>query len=165
MLKSYYPVNLDVSGKKCLVVGGGAVAERKVKTLLDFGALVWVVAPRFSFKIKGVKFIRRKYRSGDLRNAVLAIAATDDDGLNRKIAAGARAQKIPVNVIDAPKLCTFIAPSIIKRGPLVVSISTSGQAPALAKALRLKLEKLITPQFGKLALALGKIRRAKQCAS
>jgi precorrin-2 dehydrogenase/sirohydrochlorin ferrochelatase len=168
MPKSYYPINLDVSGKKCLVVGGGKVAQRKIKTLLNFGARVVAVAPRFTAGISRlsgkVKLIPRKYKSGDLTHAALAIVATDDPVVNRKISADARRSGVLVNVIDQPALCSFIAPSVIKRGPLVVSISTSGQSPAFAKALRLKLERLISPKMGKLVNALGKVRAATRFA-
>lgn len=166
MLKSYYPVNLDVSDKKCLVVGGGTVAERKVSTLLEFGARVVVVAPLITARLKQLtrsrKIVARlkKYSSADLRQAVLVIGATSDRALNKKIAKDAIKKNILVNIVDDPELCSFIVPSKIKRGALVVSISTSGQAPALAKALRIKLEKIITPELGRLANELGKIRRA-----
>ena len=108
-----------------------------------------------------VKLARRKYRSSDLKEAALVIAATDDGEVNRRVALDAKKNKILVNVIDRPELCSFIAPSVIKRGPLVVSISTSGNAPAFSKALRLKLEKIVTPALGKLAGELGRIRRQK----
>lgn len=167
MQNSYYPLNLDVQGKKCLVIGGGAVAERKARTLLEFGAKTAVVAPDLTpgliklSKAGRIKTTRRKYQLGDLNKVFLAIAATDDSATNKRIFLDATKAKILVNVIDRPELCSFIAPSFIKRGPLVVSISTSGHAPALSKAIRLKLEKIITPALGKLASELGKIRRKK----
>lgn len=164
MLRKYYPINLDVTGKKVVVVGGGVVAERKVISLVKFGAEVLVIAPRLAAvlaKIKGVGLLRREYRRADIKHAVLVVAATDNMALNRQIARDAMRENILVNVVDAPDLCSFIVPSMIKRGPLVVSISTSGQAPAMAKALRLELQKIITPQLGKLAARLGKIRRKR----
>lgn len=114
---------------------------------------------------KDIKLIRRKYQSRDLQGIGLVIGATDDRGLNKKISREAKKRKILVNIVDDPGLCSFIVPSIIKRGPLVVAISTSAQAPALAKALRLKLEGDITPQLGRLTTELGKIRRKKLAAS
>lgn len=166
MNKSYYPINLDVEDKKCLVVGGGKVAERKVKTLLKFGAKVTVVSPSFSSGLSHLAneltLIKRAYRASDLNGSVLVIAATDQPATNRRIAADARKNRVLVNVIDKPELCSFIAPSVIKRGPLVVSISTSGQAPAFSKTLRLKLEKIVTPAMGRLAGELGRIRRQRR---
>lgn len=167
MPKSYYPVNLDVENKKCVVVGGGKVAERKIAALLKFGVQVLAVSPEFTRRIRRlaasgkIEIFRRTYRRKDVRGAVLVIAATDDPELNRSVADDARRARALVNVVDQPALCSFIAPSVIKRGPLVVSISTSGQAPALSKKLRLKLEKIITPQIGRLAEELGRIRRKK----
>ena len=164
MVENYYPINFVVDGKKCVVVGGGAVAERKVRSLLKFGARVVVVAPSWTKQLAGipaVRLVRRGYRTRDLAGAVLVIAATDDLALNRQIARDAQRENILVNVVDAPELCSFIVPSMIKRGPLVVAISTSGQAPAMAKALRLELQKIITPQLGKLAARLGIIRRKR----
>lgn len=146
------------------MAGGGEVAERKVKSLLKFGAKVVVVAPTFTkllSRIKAARLVRRGYRTGDLKGAALVIAATDDPKINRRISKDARLRNILVNVVDAPSLCSFIVPSVIKRGPLVVAISTSGRAPALAKALRLKLQKVITPGLGKLAQELGKARRQR----
>ncbi|MBI5079040.1 bifunctional precorrin-2 dehydrogenase/sirohydrochlorin ferrochelatase [Candidatus Saganbacteria bacterium] len=171
MVKSYYPINLDIDGKKCVVVGGGRVAERKVVALLRFGAAVVVVSSSFTAKLRclarerRIELIRRRYRAGDLSGAILAIAATDDPAANEKISEDAEKGKILVNVVDKPSLCSFIAPSIIKRGPLMVSISTSGQAPALSKALRVKLEELISPRMGKLVEELGKRRRKLGTAS
>jgi len=166
MVKRYYPINFDIDGKKCLVVGGGTVAERKVGTLIEFGARVVVIAPHLTGKLKELtrskKIVTRlkKYSSRDLRQAVLVIGATSDRALNKRIARDAAQQNVLVNIVDDPELCSFIVPSKIKRGPLVVAISTSGLVPALAKALRIKLEKIITPELGRLTNELGKIRRA-----
>lgn len=163
--KNYYPVNLDIEGKKALVVGGGEVAERKIKTLLNFGARVVAIAPSFTAGISRlagkIKLVRRKYKKSDIQGATLVIAATDNLLVNRKISNDAKQNKILVNVIDQPKLCSFIAPAVIKQGPLVVSISTSGETPAFAKALRLRLEKMITPKLGRKVTALGKRRRSR----
>lgn len=165
MLKSYLPINLEVAGKTCVVFGGGKVAERKIRLLLEFRANVIVVSPEITAGIKRlvlsrkVKYYPGKYSAKHLVNAVLVIGATSDSGINQKISEAAGQRGILVNIVDSPKLCNFIVPSKIKRGPLVVSISTSGQAPALAKALRVKLEKIITPSLGKLARSLGEKRK------
>src|SRR3989339_1977478 len=143
MAKSYYPNNLYIESKKVLVAGGGVAAERKIKTLLSFSARVVAVSPRFTAGIyrlsRKVELIQRNYNRGDLNRVVLAIAATDDPVVNHAIYLDAKQKKIMVNVVDCLKLCSFVAPSVIKRGPLVVSISTSGKAPGFSKELRLRL--------------------------
>ncbi|MBI5700496.1 bifunctional precorrin-2 dehydrogenase/sirohydrochlorin ferrochelatase [Candidatus Saganbacteria bacterium] len=170
MPKSYYPINLDIENKLCVVIGGGDVAERKVKTLLQFGGKVSVISPRFMpglmllSKAKKIKLIKQKYNKGGIKGAILVIAATNNRKLNRAIYKDATKAHILVNIVDNPKLCSFIAPAIVKRGSLVVSISTSGQAPAFAKALRIKLEDIIPPQFAKLTEELGNLRRKKRAA-
>lgn len=141
------------------------MAERKVQSLLKFNATVQVAAPRMSSGIKKlaaqrrIQLINRNFRAGDIRGSIVVIGATDDREINRKISLLAKKQNILVNIVDDPELCSFIVPSIIKRGPLVVAISTSGRAPALAKALRLKLEKVITPRLGRLTEHLGELRK------
>lgn len=171
MAKTYYPLYIDIFEKKCVVVGGGLVAERKIKTLLKFKAKVFAVALNFTsgiIKLKNrgrIKLFKRNYRTTDVKNASLVIGATNDGKLNLKISRDSKKKGILVNIVDDPKLCSFIVPSIIKRGPLVVSISTSGQAPALAKALRIKFEKILDPGLGRLTTTLGKIRRKKIEAS
>lgn len=165
MAKKYYPIYLDITNKKVLVVGGGPVAERKIKTLLGFGGKVVAVAPNFTSGLcrlaSRVKLVRRRYIKSDLQGIELVIAATDDQAVNKAVTQDARQHKVLVNVVDQPKLCSYILPSVIKRGPLVISISTSGEAPGYAKELRLRLEKIITPKLGRLVTALGKKRRRR----
>jgi len=151
---AYYPININLASRSCLVVGGGRVAARKIKTLLDFDAFVKTVAPSASPDIeklaedKRIKLIRRKFRRSDLEGITLAFAATDDPSLNKKVAIEAGKKGILVNVVDDPDFCTFILPAVIRRGNLVISISTSGSSPSLAKKLRLEIEKLIPPGAG-----------------
>jgi len=165
MYKSYYPVNFDICGKKCVVVGGGKVAERKAKSLLEFKGRVTVVAPEITSRLKKllserkITHISKKYDKKYIKNSAIVIGATSDRSVNQKISIDAKKYGIPVNIVDDPELCSFIVPSKIKRGPLVVSISTSGQAPALSKALRYKLQKIVTPDFGRLALKMGSKRK------
>lgn len=128
------------------MVGGGAVALRKVEALLAAGATVTVVAPRLAKALKAlgqngrVAVLSRRYRRGDLRGMSLAIAATNDPTVNRQVAADAGRRGILVNVVDEPGLCSFIMPSVVRRGDLVLAISTGGRSPAMAKRLRRELE-------------------------
>ena len=157
----YYPVSLNVDGEPCLVVGGGAVAVRKAKTLYQAGARVTVVSPSFSagFKRLKVRRIRRRFRAADADGKALAISATDDPAVNRAVSRACRRRRVPVNVVDVPDLCTFIVPSIIRKGPVIVAISTGGTSPGLARALRLHLEKALPASLGPLARRLGVARR------
>jgi len=134
----YYPLMLKVKGEACLVVGGGAIALQKARALRRAGADVTVVSPRFTpaWARLRVRRLRRRFRAGDVAGCVLVIAATDDPGVNRAVAAACRKRSIPVNVVDVPELCSFIVPSILRRGPVVIAVSTGGQSPSLAKALR-----------------------------
>ena len=137
----YIPIFLDVTGRECVVVGGGEVAARKVESLLEAGARVTVVSPRLSPPLETivarglVTHIARDYQRGDIRGCVLVYAATDDPKLHRELAAEARALGIPINVVDVPELCTFIAPAVLKRGALQIAISTAGASPAFAARL------------------------------
>jgi precorrin-2 dehydrogenase / sirohydrochlorin ferrochelatase len=160
----YIPVFLDVTGRECVVVGGGEVAERKVASLLAAGAHVTVVSPRLSPSLQKivasrlVTHIARRYQPGDIRGCILAYAATGDLKLRRELAAEARALGIPINVVDDPELCSFIAPAVVKRGALQIAISTAGASPAFAARLRRSLER----QFGKeYALTLEVLRAAR----
>jgi precorrin-2 dehydrogenase/sirohydrochlorin ferrochelatase len=161
---AYIPIFLDVTGRECVVVGGGEVAARKVESLLDAGAHVTVVSPCLSPALADivtsrlVTHIARSYQRGDIRGCVLAYAATDDSRLHRELAAEARALGIPLNVVDDPELCTFITPAVVKRGALQIAISTAGASPAFAARLRRSLE----AQFGmEYALTLEVLRAAR----
>jgi precorrin-2 dehydrogenase / sirohydrochlorin ferrochelatase len=161
----YTPIFLDVTGRQCVVVGGGEVAARKVDSLLEAGAHVIVVSPRLSPPMEAivarglVTHIARKYARADIRGCALVYAATDDPKLHRELAAEARALGIPINVVDVPELCTFIAPAVVKRGALQIAISTAGASPAFAARLRRELE----DQFGaEYALTLEVLRAARR---
>jgi precorrin-2 dehydrogenase/sirohydrochlorin ferrochelatase len=160
----YYPVYLDLRGRPCVVVGGGEVAERKVEGLLAAGARVTVVSPTLSRGLAALADTHeilhhgRPYRRGDLAGAVLAYAATDDEQVHAEIAAEAAAARVPLNVVDRPRLCGFIAPATVTRGPVQVAISTGGASPALAKRLRRELEAAVGPEYALAATILGKLR-------
>jgi len=153
----YLPIFLDLREQPCLVVGGGEVAARKCALLLRAGAQVTVLAPQlervFDVELAAGRVAHRpgRFREEDLEGFALAIAATDDQAVNRAVAAAARVRRIPVNVVDQPALCSFILPSIIERAPLVVAVSSGGASPVLARLLRARLETLIPAGYGRLA--------------
>jgi precorrin-2 dehydrogenase / sirohydrochlorin ferrochelatase len=160
----YLSIFLDVTAKPCLVVGGGATAERKAVSLLDAGAAVTVVSPDLTpgllarARAGEVRRIARRYHTGDLDGALLVIAATDDPELHRKIAAEARAAGVPINVVDQPELCSFITPAVVTRGTLQIAVSTGGTSPALAARIRRGLERNFGDEYG---LALEILRAAR----
>lgn len=153
----YFPVFLDLKKRRCLLVGGGEVATRKGRMLAKAGAVLRIVAPEISVELRelantsGGELLQREYQTSDLQDCVLAIAATDIESLNEKISADAQALQLPVNVVDTPSLCTYITPAIIDRSPLVIAVSSGGEAPVLARLVRAKLETLIPTGYGKLA--------------
>ena len=153
----YLPIFFDIRKQPCIVVGGGEVAMRKCAILLRAGARVTVIAPSlhaaFEADLAAARIAHRagEFRAEDLAGVVLAVAATDDDAVNRAVAAAARAARIPVNVVDQPALCSFIMPSIIDRKPVIVAVSSGGASPVLARLLRARLETLIPSGYGRLA--------------
>jgi precorrin-2 dehydrogenase/sirohydrochlorin ferrochelatase len=158
----YYPVFLNLKGKKTVVIGGGKVAERKILALLKAGADVTVISPEIKKRIAGeklkgrIKHIPRQYRKGDVKNAFLVIAATDSEEINEKVSKDATCL---VNVVDTPSLCNFIVPSVLQRGPLTIAVSTGGISPALSKLIRQELEKLYGPELAEYLSLLEKIRK------
>jgi precorrin-2 dehydrogenase/sirohydrochlorin ferrochelatase len=161
----FYPVNLDIKGRQCLVVGGGAVASRKAKTLMDCEAIVSVVSPEFSEALKnleqtsGITLIQRPYQTSDLNDKFLVIGATNDEKLNRRINADAEQRNMLCNIADVPDICNFILPAIIRRGDLCLAISTSGKSPAFAKKLRKDLEKTFGDEYSLFLTLMGEIRK------
>ncbi len=144
-----------------MVVGGGKVAARKAAALSRAGAHVAVVSPSFCpgfSEIDGIELLERHFEEGDLEAAILVVAATDDMDLNRQVARAARKRGALVNVVDAPELCDFIVPATVVRGDLVVAISTSSKAPALAKRLRMELEEILPPGYAAFVDLLGEVR-------
>ena len=161
---SYYPILLNIQGKKCLVVGGGEVALRKVKALLEHGANIETVSPDFCPELNQmakegtIKAVQRDYKPEDLRNAFIAIAATDDNRINENVSAEARRAGIIVNVVDDPNSSDFIVPSYFKRGDIIVAVSTSGRSPALARKIRSELEKDFQTEYAQLAMLADEVR-------
>ena len=164
----YYPLFLSIVGRAAVVVGGGAVAARRVRLFLECGAHVRVISPSFSAEFDllkgrpGLTFIQRPYRADDLQGAILALASTDDAAVNQRVAEDARAGGVLVNVVDQPALCDFIVPSLVRRGDLTVAISTGGASPALAKRLREELEQTIGPEYEEFLEILKETRRRVQ---
>jgi precorrin-2 dehydrogenase/sirohydrochlorin ferrochelatase len=156
-----YPIALDLSGRRALVVGGGEVALRKARALADAGAHVRVVAPKLvaGFTEDGrFECFAARYEKGHLEGARIAVAATDDEAVNRQVAEDARAAGVLVNVVDRPELCDFIVPAQVRRGDLLIAISTGGAAPALAKRLRERLEKEFGPEYATYLAVLREVR-------
>lgn len=161
----YYPVNLALKDRNCLVVGGGRVGTRKVRTLLECGARVTVISPEATPELEElagqgqIQWHTRDYRASDLDNTFLVIGATDDQRLNRKIHQDAELARRLCNIADQPDLCNFILPATMRQGDLMISVSTGGKSPAFAKHLRQQLEKHYGPEYGALLLLMGAIRK------
>lgn len=161
----YYPVNLNIKNRSCLVVGGGRVGTRKVKTLLECGAQVTVISPEVSRELeeltrqKRIHWHRRDYRSSDLEHIFLVIGATDDQQQNQQIHQDAEKAKRLCNIVDQPDLCNFILPAFIRQGDLMIAISTAGKSPAFAKHLRRQLTEQFGPEYGRLLNLMGAIRQ------
>ena len=156
-----YPIVLKLFGRRALVVGGGEVALRKARALADAGARVRVVAPEFTagFAEDGrFECLAARYERRHLEGALVAVAATDDEAVNRRVAEDARAAGVLVNVVDRPELCGFIVPAQVRRGDLLIAISTSGAAPALARRLRERLEAQFGPEYATLLEVLREVR-------
>ena len=161
----YYPAYLDIKNRNCLVIGGGAVGTRKVKMLLKCGASVVVISPVVSEQLKNladsgaITLHRRSYRPEDMTGIFLVIGATDDDVLNHQVSQDAKRLNLLCNIADQPQDCNFILPSIVSRGDLTISISTSGKSPALAKKLRKNLEDQYGEEYAVLLQLMGAIRK------
>jgi precorrin-2 dehydrogenase/sirohydrochlorin ferrochelatase len=148
---SYYPVFLHLSGKKAVVVGGGMVARRKIETLLEYGAIVHVISRDLTGDLQDrlnngdIRLISSEFNERYIEDAFLVIAATNDKALNRRVSEAAKMRNILVNAVDQPEECSFIVPSVIRRGDLLIAISTSGKSPAMAR----KIREALADQFGK----------------
>jgi precorrin-2 dehydrogenase / sirohydrochlorin ferrochelatase len=157
-----YPIFLDLSGRRCVVVGGGEVASRKARKLLQARARVVVISPEISAELESVavEVYRRAYVEGDLEGASLVFAATDSREVNAAVAREARERGIPVNVADEPSGGDFALPSTLRRGRLQVAISTGGASPVLARRIRHELEVVFGPEWAGIVEELGAARRS-----
>ncbi len=158
----YYPAFINLKNKKVVVVGGGRVAERKALSLIKAGADVSVISPTVTARIAKLKasgnltHIKRHYKKGDLKDAFIVIAGTSSKETNKKISQDAA---LLTNVIDVPSEGNFIVPSLIRRGPLTIAISTEGASPAISKAIRREMENLYNAEFARYLRFVESIRK------
>jgi len=161
----YYPIYADISKKRCVVVGGGEVAWRKVERLMECGADVVVIGTELVGNLAllvregKVRHIPDEYKKEYITDAWLVIGATDCDDVNGAVCLDSRALKIPVNIVDDPEQCDFILPSVYRRGDLAMAISTGGKSPALAKMIRKELERCYGPEYQVLLDIMGTLRK------
>ena len=162
----YYPVNLDVQNRECLVVGGGSVGERKIKTLLECGARVTVITTRANERIQvlssegHIDLKTRGYESSDLEGKFLVVGATDTEEVNEKISKDAASRGLLCNIADRPAACNFVLPAVLQQGNLVIAVSTSNKSPAVARWVRRTLEKEFGPEYATLLNLMGAIRQS-----
>ncbi len=162
----HYPAFLDIEGRPCLVVGGGAAAVAKVRLLGRAGADVTVVAPHFDAELRtlgeggDVALVQRKFRDNDVQGRALVHAASGDAALDEAVALAAKAANVPVNVVDRAALSSFVMPAIVDRGAIVVGISSGGASPVLARRVRAEIEMLLPHGLGRLADFADKFRSA-----
>lgn len=160
----YFPIFCQLNNKPCLLVGGGEVAERKARLLMDAGAVISVVAPTFTPQFmqwqneQRLQCFTAEFSVADLADKWLVIAATDNEQVNQLVYQQATEQRIFCNVVDSPKQASFIMPSVIDRSPIMVAISSGGKAPVLARILREKMEQWLPNSLGALAQLAGKLR-------
>ncbi len=158
---SYFPLFMELKDRDCLVVGGGRVAWRKVKVLMDFGARVSVVAPEIISEIGELgpdQLLEREFLDDDVWGRILVVAATDDETLNQRISRLCQARSIPVNVVDQIQDCSFIFPAYVKRGEVVAAFSSGGQSPVMTQYLKAQIKPVMTEELGELAACLGSLR-------
>jgi len=159
--QGYFPIFVQMAGRRALVIGGGRVAYRKCRDLLAVGAKVVAVSPVFCSPLERLSTVDRReraFRVTDVRGSALVVAATDSREVNERAAAEANRLGIPVNVVDVPDLCTFIVPAVLRRGPVTVAVSTSGASPALARELRNRIDKAVPVRVGPHAAFLQRAR-------
>ncbi len=161
---SYFPIFVEMTGRRCVVIGGGVVAERKIAGLLEAGAMVVVISPDITETIarwskeQRITFTGRPYRPGDLTGFQLAFIATDDPEINNTVFDEGRDRGVWVNAADDPTHCDFILPSVLRRGDLTVAVSSGGNSPALARTIREELEIYFTGEYELLTKLAGEIR-------
>lgn len=161
----FYPAFIDLTGRRCLVVGGGPVGTEKTEKLLDAGASVRLVSPQITPALAALvaagaidEFHRRGYAAGDLDGCLLVIAATADADVNQRVWRDAEARTMLVNVVDVPPLCNFIVPSIMRHGELAVAVSTGGASPVVARTVRERIQAEIGPEWGELVALMRQTR-------
>jgi len=161
----YYPAYLDLRERPCLVIGGGAVAERKALALLEAGAVVTIISPMLTSKLHElsdsgkITYLQKQYEDQDLSGAFLVIAATDSAEVNTLVASACRKKQVLVNVAVPPEVSSFIVPSVVERGDLLIAISTSGASPALSRKIRQDIEQRYGTEYEVLLEKLSAIRK------
>ena len=161
----YYPVFLELTGRRCLVVGAGKVALRKVRALLEAGAEVSLVSPEALEELKklvvqgAIRWRRGEFEDGDLDGVFLVIGATDDPEVNRRVYRAADKASRMVNIVDEPELCNFIVPSVLTRGDFQVAVSSGGASPILARKVREVLGYRFGPEYAVVVDELARLRR------
>ncbi len=161
---AYYPVFLELGGRRCLVIGGGREAQRKVDGLLAAGGRVTVISPTLTRDLQRllaageIELEQRAYRDGDLEGYDICMVATNDGAVNAQVAAEGKRRRVWVNAADDPANCDFILPGVIRRGSITVAASTGGTSPALARRLREELEAYLTEEMPALADLLAEVR-------
>ena len=164
-MSRFYPILVDLQGKRALVVGGGKVAQRKIETLLDHGASVQVVARELTATLEELRnheeidFLGDEFSEVFLEGAFLVFAATDDASLNRRVSQAAQQRGLLVNAVDQPADCNFIVPSVLARGDLLIAVSTSGKSPAFARKVRIELERYFGEEYGFFLNLMGNLRK------
>ena len=162
---SLFPIFLKLTGRSCIVIGAGMLAESKIESLRAANARITVVAPKASARIVEmaeageVEWLRREYAAGDLAGQFLVVAATDDPAVNRAVFAEAEAAGVLINAVDDPPFCDFYFPSVVRRGDLQIAISTAGASPALAQRLRKEINAILPLDAGDWLTELGNLRR------
>ncbi len=161
----YYPVFLDIAGKPAVVIGGGQVALRKVEGLLDAGAHVTVISPALHPDLEAlvaagrVRHVAREYSPGDLEGCLLAFVGTDDRSVNAAVAREGKQRGVWVNAVDDPANCDFIMPGIVRRGDIILAVSTSAGSPAMTRKLREDLEQFLTEEYALMLDLVAQVRR------
>ncbi|MEE9330969.1 MAG: siroheme synthase CysG [Methylophilaceae bacterium] len=158
------PIFFNITNRRCIVIGGGDVALRKVNMLLKASAAITLVSPKLSQGLQNlvdkgsIQYLKARFEVAQLAGACLVIAATDEQSVNQAVSTAAKAANIPVNVVDAPALCTFTMGSIIDRSPIVIAVSSEGNAPVLARYVRTKIESMLPAAYGRIAAIAGEFR-------
>ena len=170
-MPDYFAAFLDLRGRRCFVVGGGEVGERKARALLEYGAHVIVVSPTVTAGLAALAVVGRiverlrPFRRADLRGCALVMAATGDPVVDDAVAALAHRARVLVNVADRPEHCDFILPSVLQRSDLQIAVSTGGRSPALARETRRRLETVFGPEYAELIARTGRARQAARAAA
>ena len=161
----YYPIFLEMKDRRCVVIGGGAVAERKVEGLVAVGANVTVISPAITDGLRdllaqgAIRHVAREYRGGDRAGYDLVFVATDNSEINAAVSSEARSLRIWVNSADNPDHCDFILPAVIRRGDLAVAVSTGGVSPAVTRAIREELDEYLHADYAGFVQIAGEVRK------